>query len=48
MANIKNTKNNWIYYINENLEFNVFSIHLGIAQNESSCAKSYKNDKIQK
>ena len=48
MVNIENTKNDWFWYINENLEFCAFSIDIGISQNASSYTKSYKNDKMKK
>ena len=48
MVNIENTKNDWFYYINENLEFYVFGIDICVAQNTPSCIKSYKNDKMEK
>ena len=48
MVNMENIKNNWFYYINENLESYMFSIELSIAQNGSSYTKSYKKGKIEK
>ena len=48
MVNMENTKNEWFYYINGNLESYVFIIDLGVTQNISSYTKSYKNDKMEK
>ena len=48
MVNMKNTKNDWFYYINGNLELYTFSIDIDITQNASSYIKSYKTDKMQK
>ena len=48
MINMGNTKNDWFYCINENLEYYAFNIDLSIAQNSLNCTKSYKKDKMEK
>ena len=48
MINMENTKNDWYYFFNENLELYTFIIDIGIVQNTSSYTKSYKNDKMEK